>query len=63
MAERYFKKDKTKYNIGYSDIVFKYDPKNHDIESLETRFIECDENGKTITKTKAKKTTKKKGDK
>ena len=50
MAERYFKKDKNKFNVGYSDVIFKYDPKNHDIESLKTRFDECDKNGKTIKK-------------
>ena len=54
MADRYFKKDKTKYSIGYSDVIFKYDPRNHDIESLQTRFIECDANGKTIKKTTKK---------
>ena len=58
MSDRYFKKDKTKYSIGYSDVVFKYDPKNHDIESLQARFIECDKNGKTI-KNETKKVTKK----
>ena len=57
MAERYFKKDKKKYSVGYSDVVFKYDPKNHDIISLETRFDECDKNGKTIKK-ETKKVTK-----
>ena len=61
MADRYFKKDKTKYSIGYSDVIFKYDPKNHDVESLEARFIECDKNGKTIVKATIKAT--KKGDK
>ena len=50
MANRYFKKDTTKYSIGNSDVIFKYDPRNHDIESLQTRFIECDSNGKTIKK-------------
>ena len=63
MAERYFNKDKKKYSVGYSDVVFKYDPKNHDIISLETRFDECDKNGKTITKTKATKSSPKKGGK
>ena len=61
MADRYFKKDKTKYSIGYSDVVFKYDPKNHNVESLEARFVECDANGKTIKK--ATKKAAKKGDK
>ena len=58
MADKYFKKDKTKYSIGYTDVVFKYDPRNHDIESLQARFIECDKNGKTI-KNETKKVTKK----
>ena len=62
MSDRYFKKDKTKYSIGYTDVIFKYDPRNHDIESLKTRFEECDKNGNTIKAT-PKKTTKKKGDK
>ena len=59
MADKYFKKDKAKYSIGYTDVIFKYDPKNHDIKSLEVRFIECDKNGKNIVK----KVSKKKGDK
>jgi len=59
MADRYFKKDKTKYSIGYTDVIFKYDPRNHDVKSLESRFIECDKNGKAIVK----KVSKKKGDK
>ena len=63
MADRYFKKNKDKYSVGYSDVIFKYDPKNHDVESLEVRFIECDKNGKTITKTKATKSSPKKGGK
>ena len=61
MADRYFKKDKKKYSIGYSDVIFKYDPKNHDVESLEARFVECDANGKAIKKATKKAT--KKGDK
>ena len=61
MADRYFKKDKTKYSIGYSDVIFKYDPKNHDVESLEARFIECSKDGKEIKKVTKKVT--KKGDK
>ena len=60
MANRYFKKDTTKYSIGNSDVIFKYDPRNHDIESLEARFVECDANGKTIKKATKKA---KKGDK
>ena len=58
MADKYFKKDKTKYKIGYSDVVFKYDPRNHDIESLQTRFIECDKDGKEIKKVVQKETKK-----
>ena len=58
MADKYFKKDKAKYSIGYTDVIFKYDPRNHDIESLQARFIECDKNGKTI-KNETKKVTKK----
>ena len=61
MADKYFKKDKKKYSIGYTDVIFKYDPKNHDIESLKTRFVECDANGETIKKATKKAT--KKGDK
>ena len=60
MADRYFKKDRNKFNVGYTDVVFKYDPNNHDIESLEARFTECDKNGKNVTK-KTTKTTAKKG--
>ena len=58
MADKYFKKDKVKYNIGYTDVIFKYDPKNHDIESLQTRFIECDKDGKEIKKVVKKETKK-----
>ena len=50
MADRYFKKDKTKYSIGYTDVIFKYDPRNHDVKSLESRFIECSKDGKEIKK-------------
>ena len=58
MANRYFKKDTTKYSIGNSDVIFKYDPRNHDIESLQTRFIECDKDGKEIKKVVKKETKK-----
>ena len=58
MADRYFKKDKTKYSIGYTDVIFKYDPKNHDIKSLEARFIECSKDGKEIKKAVKKETKK-----
>ena len=54
MADKYFKKDKKKYSIGYTDVIFKYDPKNHDIKSLEARFIECSKDGKTLARKKAK---------
>ena len=58
MSDIYFKKDKKKYNIGYSDVVFKYDPRNHDIESLDARFIRCDKNGKAVPKKETKKVSK-----
>jgi len=58
MADRYFKKDKTKYSIGYTDVIFKYDPRNHDIKSLESRFIECSKDGKEIKKAVKKETKK-----
>ena len=58
MSDIYFKKDKKKYSIGYSDVVFKYDPRNHDIESLDARFIRCDKNGKTVPKKETKKVSK-----
>ena len=45
---RYFKKPKDKFKIGNTDKIVEYDPKNHDIESFEKRFIECDADGKTI---------------
>ena len=58
MADKYFKKDKAKYSIGYTDVIFKYDPRNHDIESLQARFVECDKNGKEIKKVVKKETKK-----
>ena len=58
MADKYFKKDKTKFSIGNADVVFKYDPRNHDIKSLEARFIECSKDGKEIKKTVKKETKK-----
>ena len=36
---RYFKKPKDKFKIGNTDKIVEYDPKNHDIESFEKRFI------------------------
>ena len=59
MADIYFKKDKNKYSIGYSDVIFKYNPNNHNLESLQERFIQCDKKGKAV----AKKVPKKKEDK
>lgn len=58
MSERFFKKDKSKFKIGNNDVVFKYDKNRHKIEDLENRFIECDKNGKKITKKASKKETK-----
>ena len=50
MTERYFKKS--------TGIIIKVTP-DHNLQSLEDRFEECDENGKKLVK----KTTKKKGTK
>jgi hypothetical protein len=50
--DRYFKKSKEKFKIGSADIIIKYDPRCHDIESFESRFIECDANGKNKPKPK-----------
>tara|TARA_Y100000593_G_C4043642_1_gene206378 strand:+ start:288 stop:488 length:201 start_codon:yes stop_codon:yes gene_type:complete len=66
MAERYFKKSKSKFNVGYSDVIVKYDSRKHDIKSFEDRFEECDVNGNAIkkeVKKPAKKKTAKKGSK
>ena len=70
MADRYFKKSKEKFKVGYSDTVFKYNFSSHKIESLEERFIECDKDGKELKKEKpkaekpkAKKESSKKGSK
>jgi len=53
---RYFKKPKDKFKVGNTDIIIKYDSRFHDIKSFESRFIECDADGKTIKpKPKAKK--------
>ena len=52
MSERYFKKP--------TGVIIKVHS-NHDIESLKSRFEECDMNGDPVKKV-AKKTTKK-GDK
>ena len=48
MKDMYFKKDKSKFKIGNSDIIFKYDNRKHNLESLQERFIACDKNGKNI---------------
>jgi len=54
--DRYFKKSKEKFSIGNTDVIIKYDSRDHDIASFEERFIECDANGKAIKpKAKAKK--------
>ena len=53
--ERFFKKDKSKFKVGNSDVVFKYNKGRHKIEDLENRFVECDKNGKTIAKKTANK--------
>ena len=50
IPERYFKKDNKKYSIGNSIQIFKYIHGTHNIKDLEKRFIECDKDGKTITK-------------
>ena len=58
MSDRFFKKDKTKFTVGYASKVFKYDRSRHNIEDLENRFDECDADGnpvKTKPKPKAKK--------
>tara|TARA_Y100000310_G_scaffold113415_1_gene111923 strand:- start:250 stop:432 length:183 start_codon:yes stop_codon:yes gene_type:complete len=55
MKDRYFIKSKDKFSIGNTDIIIKYDSRNHDIVSFEDRFIECDADGKEIKpKPKAK---------
>jgi len=48
MAERYFKKSKDKFKVGYSDKVFKYNKGSHKIEDLENRFTECDADGSVV---------------
>lgn len=58
MAERYFKKSKSRFTVGYSDKVFKYIRGLHKIESLEERFEECDAKGKNIIKAIKKETSK-----
>ena len=58
MADRYFKKSKDKFTVGYSSKIFKYDFTRHNIEDLEERFAECDASGKEIKKVVAKPTKK-----
>ena len=53
MGDIYFKKDKKKFKIGHSDVVFKYKNGTHNLDSCRQRFIECDKNGKPIKKIKA----------
>ena len=48
MAERYFKKSKDKFKVGYSSKIFKYNFRTHKIDDLEERFIECDVDGNEI---------------
>ena len=50
MADRYFKKSKDKFTVGYLSKVFKYDFRRHNIEDLQERFTECDASGKEIKK-------------
>tara|TARA_R100001163_G_C5062204_1_gene199197 strand:- start:784 stop:1008 length:225 start_codon:yes stop_codon:yes gene_type:complete len=54
MSEIYFKKDKSKFQVGYSDIIFKFDKNRHNLENCRERFIECDVNGNEIKKEKPK---------
>ena len=56
MADRYFKKP--------NGVIIEAQS-NHDIKSLEDRFIECDVDGKELKKEKpkAKESSKNKGDK
>ncbi len=46
--DRYFKKSKEKFSIGNTDVIIKYDSRSHDIESFESRFVECDADGNKI---------------
>ena len=50
--DKYFKKS--------NGVVIKYDPLNHDLESLKDRFQECDADGKDKPKPKPKPKAKKK---
>tara|TARA_R100000152_G_C6757003_1_gene180785 strand:+ start:554 stop:781 length:228 start_codon:yes stop_codon:yes gene_type:complete len=59
MSEKYFKKSKDKFKVGYSSKVFKYDFRKHNLEDLQERFVECDSKGKEIKKTTKKVETKK----
>ena len=55
MADIYFKKDKVKYGTGHTDVIFKYQHGNHNLDTCRERFIECDINGKAIVKKTSKK--------
>ena len=59
MAERYFKKSKDKFKVGYSSKIFKYDFTRHNLEDLQERFVECDSKGKEVKKTTKKEEPKK----
>ena len=61
MADRYFKKSKNKFKVGYSDKVFKYNKGSHKIEDIENRFEECDVKGNLIKKIVKKSSKKKAG--
>ena len=50
--DKYFKKS--------NGLVIKYDPSNHDLDSLKDRFQECDADGSEIKKPKPKPKAKKK---
>ena len=54
MTDRYFKKSKDKFKVGYSSKVFQYDFRRHKVDDLEERFIECDANGNEVKKEKPK---------
>ena len=50
--DKYFKKS--------NGMVIKYDPSNHDLDSLKDRFQECNADGSEIKKPKPTPKTKKK---
>ena len=43
MADRYFKKSKDKFKVGYSSKIFKYDFRTHKIEDLENEIEKLEE--------------------